>query len=282
MTTPATPSNADRDLARLPNDRVFSYVYDGPRNATDSDTDDAPTFVLVHGLPGSARDFRWLAPVLASHGARVVRIEMPAFGETPLATEPDASVEARGRFVVDAIGALELDRSLSRKPCLVGHSMGGVVGTMAAILAPDLFSGLALVSSPGLRVHRGFREARPRTVEAILSLPFAERALRKPLRRTFERTGFRHATDLGIRHTMRCIAVTDVEAHGRRLRSLRPPVLHAFCARDPFIERAVFEETARAIGGPVLRFAEGGHNPQKHQAVELGEALVRFARGELF
>lgn len=273
MTTPATPSTADRDLARLPNDRVFSYVYDGPENETDR----ALTFVLVHGLPGSARDFRWLAPVLASHGARVVRIEMPAFGETPLSTEPDASVEARGRFVVDAMRALKLDRS-----CLVGHSMGGVVGTMAATLAPDLFSGLALVSSPGLRVHRGFRQARPRTVEAVLSLPFAERALRQPLRRMFERTGFRHATDLGIRHTLRCIAVTDVKAHGRRLRRLRPPVLHAFCARDPFIERAVFEETARAIGGPVLRFAEGGHNPQKHQAVELGEALVRFARGELF
>lgn len=293
MTTPAAPSTADRDLARLPNDRIFSYVYDGP---ADRQLVDAPTFLLIHGLPGSARDFRWLAPVLASHGARVVRVEMPGFGETPLSTEPDPSVEARGRFVVDVARALELDRPRSTpqtregrgptdrgfgKPCLVGHSMGGVVGTMAATLAPERFSGLALVSSPGLRIHRGLRRARPRAAEAVLSLPFAERVLRKPLRKMFERTGFQHATDLGIRHTMRCIAATDTAAHAERLRRVALPVLHAFCARDPFIERAIFEETAREIGGPVLRFAEGGHNPQKFQAVELGEALVRFARGEL-
>jgi pimeloyl-ACP methyl ester carboxylesterase len=286
MTTPSAPSTADRDLARLPNDRIFSYVYDGP---ADRSRTDAPTFLLIHGLPGSARDFRWLAPVLASHGARVVRIEMPGFGETPLSAEPDPSVEARGRFVVDVVRALELGGPADRgpadrgfgKPCLVGHSMGGVVGTMAATLAPELFSGLALVSSPGLRIHRGLRRARPRAAEAVLSLPFAERMLRKPLRKMFERTGFQHATDLGIRHTMRCIAATDTAAHAERLRRVKLPILHAFCARDPFIERAIFEETAREIGGPVLRFAEGGHNPQKFQAVELGEALVRFARGEL-
>lgn len=277
MTTPSAPSTADRDLARLPNDRIFSYVYDGPADRRHAD---APTFLLIHGLPGSARDFRWLAPVLAAHGARVVRIEMPGFGETPLSTEPDPSVEARGRFVVDVVRALELDRG-PMKPWLAGHSMGGVVGTMAATSAPELFSGLALVSSPGLRIHRGLRRARPRAAEAVLSLPFAERVLRKPLRKMFERTGFQHATDLGIRHTMRCIAATDTAAHAERLRRFELPVLHAFCARDPFIERAIFEETAREIGGPVLRFAEGGHNPQKFQAVELGDALVRFATGEL-
>ncbi len=277
MTTPSAPSTADRDLARLPNDRIFSYVYDGPADRRHAE---APTFLLIHGLPGSARDFRWLAPVLAAHGARVVRIEMPGFGETPLSTEPDPSVEARGRFVVDVVRALELDRG-PMKPWLAGHSMGGVVGTMAATSAPELFSGLALVSSPGLRIHRGLRRARPRAAEAVLSLPFAERVLRKPLRKMFERTGFQHATDLGIRHTMRCIAATDTAAHAERLRRLELPILHAFCARDPFIERAIFEETAREIGGPVLRFAEGGHNPQKFQAVELGEALVRFATGEL-
>jgi pimeloyl-ACP methyl ester carboxylesterase len=271
MTTPAAASTADRDLARLPNGRVFSYVYDGPPERAEG-----ATFLLLHGLPGSARDFRWLAPVLAERGARVVRLEMPGFGETPLSTEPDPSVEARGRFVLDAIEALGLEQ-----PWLVGHSMGGVVGTMAATLDPRRVAGLALVSSPGLRVHRGFRKARPRLAEAVLGLPLAERVLRRPLRRTFERTGFRHATDLGIRHTMRSIAATEIPAHGGRLRALQVPVLHAFCAGDPFIERVIFEETARVVGGPVLSFAEGGHNPQKHQAVELGEALVAWSAGRL-
>ncbi|MCB9603767.1 MAG: alpha/beta fold hydrolase [Sandaracinus sp.] len=272
MTTPAAASTADRDLTRLGDDRVFSYVYDGPGRETE-----APTFLLVHGLPGSARDFRWLAPVLAERGAHVVRLEMPGFGETPLSTEPDASVEARGRFVVRASEALGLER-----PWLVGHSMGGVVGAMAATLSPAAFAGLALVSSPGLRVHRGFRKARPKLAEAVLSLPFAERVLRVPMRRLFENTGFRGATDLGIRHTMRCIAVTDIAEHAKRLKALRLPILHAYCDHDPFIERDIFDETARTVGGPVLRFAEGGHNPQKFQSVELGHALTGWSRGELY
>ncbi|MBX3249816.1 MAG: hypothetical protein KF901_21745, partial [Myxococcales bacterium] len=102
MTLPAQPSHAERRLVQL-DDGVAAYVHDGP-----SDGAARAAFVLVHGLPGNARDFRWLAPVLAARGAHVVRVEMPGFGETPLATAPDPSVEARGRFVVELSQALGL------------------------------------------------------------------------------------------------------------------------------------------------------------------------------
>ncbi|MBX3250894.1 MAG: alpha/beta hydrolase, partial [Myxococcales bacterium] len=167
------------------------------------------------------------------------------------------------------------------RPWLVGHSMGGVVGAMAATLSPDSFAGLALVASPGLRVHRGLRRARPKLLGALVRSPLAARALARPLRALFERGGFRHATDAEILHTIRCIAVTEIADHAERLRALRLPLFHAFCDADPFIEREILDETARALGGPVLRFAEGGHNPQKFQAVELGEALVEWAAGRL-
>ena len=55
--------------------------------------------LLVHGIPGSARDFRWLSHLLAEQ-ARTIRLEMPGFGGTPLATGPSPGVEARARFVV--------------------------------------------------------------------------------------------------------------------------------------------------------------------------------------
>jgi len=37
-------------------------------------------------------------------------------------------------------------------------------------------------------------------------------------------------------------------------------------------------ETAEVTGGPVHRFPDGGHNPQKHHAVELGDALRSWAQ----
>ncbi|MEM9463485.1 MAG: alpha/beta fold hydrolase [Myxococcota bacterium] len=136
--------------------------------------------VLVHGgrgLPGSARDSRWMSHTLGQH-ARAIRIEMPGFGGTTLATGPSPSVESRGRFVVDCIDALAL-----HQPILVGHSMGGVVATMAAILAPKRIAGLALLSSPGLRVHRGLRQFPRRRMSALLRVPGVPFALRKRRRR---------------------------------------------------------------------------------------------------
>lgn len=281
MTLPKRPSHAERRLARLERG-VAAYVHDGPAVA---ELGAGPTFVLVHGLPGSSRDFRWLAPVLASHGAQVLRVEMPGFGETPLATEPDPSVEARGRFVVALTHAISANtpvvHEVDRRPWLVGHSMGGVVGAMAATLSPASFRGLALVSSPGLRVHQGLRRARPKLLGALIARPLVARALSRPVRALFERSGFRHATDAELLHTIRCIAVTEIAPHAARLRTLPVPVMHAYCDADPFIERAILDETAHELGGPVVRFAEGGHNPQKYQAVELGQALMDWAAGRL-
>ncbi len=67
---------------------------------------DGRPWVLVHGIPGSARDFRWFTPALrlAAPSDRIVRLEMPGFGATPLQTEPDPSVEARARYVCEVVG----------------------------------------------------------------------------------------------------------------------------------------------------------------------------------
>jgi pimeloyl-ACP methyl ester carboxylesterase len=263
MTIPAEPSDCAPTLIALPTGPA-SITDEGPRDA-------AHTFLLVHGLPGSVRDFRWLVPPLAA-AARVVRLEMPGFGATPLATGPSPSVEARAAFVIAVADALDLAR-----PVLVGHSMGGVVGTLAVTGAPDRFAGLALISSPGLRVHRGLRRFRPRPISRLLRLPLAARLLRGRLRRAFEATGFRHASDAEIVHTVHCVAAVDMAAHAERMRALSGPLLHGYCTDDPLIETDILDEAARVTGGTVLRFDQGGHNPQKYQAIPLAEALLAWA-----
>lgn len=96
-TAPVTLSCASGD--------VVAYADDGARDSRD-------VFVAIHGAPGSARDWRYLARVLAK-GARVIRLELPGNGSAPPwdeaameASPPDSARFAR--TVVEACDKLDL------------------------------------------------------------------------------------------------------------------------------------------------------------------------------
>lgn len=125
MVTPSAPSDASPRVLQLAGGPA-SVVDEGPRGAS--------ALLLVHGAPGSARDFRWLTPAL--HGLRVVRVELPGFGGTPLSTQPSVAVTDRARFVLEVADALGLSTA-----ALLGHSLGGVVAVAAASLAPERVRG---------------------------------------------------------------------------------------------------------------------------------------------
>lgn len=231
--------------------------------------------LAVHGIPGSARDFRWLAPALT--GVRLLRLDLPGFGETPLASEPGASLAERGAFVVAAAEALGLERY-----ALLGHSMGGGVVTAAAAQRPGPLSALLLVASIGLRPHHMFRKVRaPGPVAAMLGLPLVGAPLRALVRRAFVSIGFSpQVTGAEVAHTLRCIAGTRFEDQARHVAEVRAPTLVAWADDDAFIEAAIFEELAAALPpGPRLRWPSGGHNLQKSHALELGEAMRKVVSG---
>lgn len=98
-----------------------------------------PTVVLVHGLGSDAN--RWL-PVARdlARDHRVVLIELPGHGLTPMAT-PFALEQA----------TLALDRAIAEQSqgpvLLVGHSVGGLVATSEALRAPERVRALVLVES---------------------------------------------------------------------------------------------------------------------------------------
>lgn len=229
---------------------------------------EGPPVVCVHGLPGSARDFRWLFAPLADR-ARVIALDLPGFGRTPVTTAPDASPEGRADFLLEVIDALALDR-----PVLVGHSMGGLVAVAAAARRPGGFRGLGLLASPGLRPHAGFRRLPRRTMHVALSGPWAPLLL--PLtRRLFAAAGFRNYPDAALIRTIACLRDTSLEAHAGRLRTLALPTLAAWCEDDPLIEPAILAELAAALPpGPRLVWASGGHVPQKTHAVEVAEGIA--------
>ncbi len=238
----------------------------GPFSYTDEG--EGPVLVALHGLPGSTRDWRWLAPAL--RGVRLVRIDQPGFGETPRSVAPGITLRERARFVHDALGALASDEFV-----VLGHSMGGPV----AMAVAEHARGLALLASVGLRPHRMIRKrGRWPDLPRLFDAPVLGRLLMPPLRDGFARAGFPRSTpDEAMRQSMRIVSRLPFEHVRRAAAAVRCPTLLAWAEDDPLVEEAISLELSSALpAGPRLALGEGGHNVQKSRAIELGEALSAF------
>lgn len=252
---------------------------DPPRQHIDLDgqslafTDEGhgPPVLALHGLPGSVRDWRWLAPVLVAGGLRVVRLDLPGFGESPAALAPPR-VEALAAVALRAADALGLDR-----PWLLGHSFGGAFAAAAARQAGERVAGLALLASVGLTPHQGYRQLpAPALLAATARLPGMGVLLGSALRAAMVRGGFpRSVTAADAERCLQILGGFHFAAHRDNVAALRLPTLVAWAADDPLVEARVGDALALASPpGPRLRFDEGGHNVQKSHAEEVGAALV--------
>ncbi|HKG65489.1 MAG TPA: alpha/beta hydrolase [Solirubrobacteraceae bacterium] len=117
---------------------------------------DAPVLVLIHGLGASGRVLERVAPLLAAR-FRVIVPDLPGFGET--GGEP-TTIEGMARAVLEVVDAEEF--------VAAGHSMGGLVATALAELAPDRVTRLVLVNAPPTYESRMAARGRG---ERILKLP---------------------------------------------------------------------------------------------------------------
>src|ERR1700680_4689248 len=87
-------------------------------------------FLLVHGASGGAWCWHKLMPELERRGHRALAIDLPGHGEdkTPLA---QVNLAAYAERVADTL------KKLPEPAVLIGHSMGGMVISAAAELAPE-------------------------------------------------------------------------------------------------------------------------------------------------
>lgn len=231
-----------------------------------------PPLLLIHGLPGSHRDLRHLSPHLA-HRFRVLRPDLPGFGDSPLRDRAQLSPAGRAEALSQLCAALRLER-----PLILGHSMGGVVALAAVARDPERYAGLALLSTPGLRPHRVFARTPAPTLSRLLACRPLRPLLMPLVRRAFWQAGFRKASDRDLRHTLGAMAQVDFAAHAARVAACRLPTLVAWCADDPLVEPALLDALAEACPpGPRHRWPTGGHNPQKTQAPALAAALGAWA-----
>jgi len=124
---------------------------------------EGPTIVLVHGLAGSWRNWLENIPRLSDRH-RVVALDLPGFGDSPLPERP-ITMPGYGSMLVNLADRL----GLPEETILVGHSMGGVVVTEALLAAPGRFSGASLVAAAGTAFARTSK-SRKRVAQAIIAL----------------------------------------------------------------------------------------------------------------
>ena len=106
----------------------------------------APTarILLLHGSPGSSRDFQTLGPALGQR-FRVIAPDLPGFGHSAK-DAPDYSIRAHAAYALDLMDQLDMTSAH-----LVGFSMGGGVALEMARQAPGRFDSLTMLSAIGVQ-----------------------------------------------------------------------------------------------------------------------------------
>lgn len=240
-----------------------------------------PPVVLLHA--GVADRTMWveLLPALAAAGHRAISLDLPGFGEAPV-----APVQAPWTDVLETLDALDVQRAV-----LVGNSFGGAVALRVAMVSPERLAGLALVSAPPVELdpsprlqaaweaeesalERGDVEAAVRAVVDAWTLPGAPAALRERVA-AMQRRAFELQTAVDEPEE----APDPLEAPGADLAGLTVPALVAVGEHDmpDFLDAA--EELARRLTHARHTVIAGaGHLAPLEQPDAFAALLLDFLR----
>ena len=124
---------------------------------------EGPLVILCHGFPECWYSWRHQLPALAAAGYHVVAPDQRGYGETDR-PEPieDYHILHLTADMVGLVHALGETRAI-----IVGHDWGSPVAWHCALLRPDLFTGVALLSVP--YIQRSWSDPRPTEMMRLLA-----------------------------------------------------------------------------------------------------------------
>ena len=218
-----------------------------------------PDVVLIHGLSGSHRWWRYTVPALATR----YHVHVPELiGLTAHGPEhPDMPATA-------ALLEQWLDENVESVPHLVGHSMGGQLGIHIAA-GPRVLQSLTLVDASGLPRQYSAAEA-VRTV--VGALP--PRAWGSPL---FMPTMAIDALRAGPRSLARTALQLLRDDVRPLLTRIRCPTLVVWGARDALVPVRYGRALAAAIpGAQMVVLRKGAHNVMCDRPAEFNRVLLEF------
>jgi pimeloyl-ACP methyl ester carboxylesterase len=230
----------------------------------------AATVVAIPGLPGSVRDYRWLAPLLAQH-ATVVRIDLPGFGESPRAAHRGMSTTQRADAVRALLESLDLGAVT-----LVGHSSGSTPVVHLAVERPDLVSSVVLLAPTGPRPH--YSQTTFRALAVAYRLPGFRLGARTLVQRFFAAAGFPSSlSDAEREAAVLDASALDFDQHAANLAALTQPTLVCWARDDPVIPSGIVADLVALVpDAHSMHLTTGGHNVQKTQAGRIADAVAAF------
>lgn len=241
----------------------------------------APALVLVHGLGASGRVLERVAPLLAAR-FRVIVPDLPGFGET--GGEP-TTIEGMARAVLEVVDAEAF--------VAAGHSMGGLVATALAELAPDRVTRLVLVNAPPTYESRTAARGRG---ERILKLPVIGDLLWNRMSDDQIRASMRSAFAPG--HDVDDVFVEDLKRTTRaaftgsssaiddylrrrplpqRVAALTQQAFVIFGERDGRVARGSLDAYGPVANATVATIPEAGHTPVWEASERTAELILTGA-----
>jgi pimeloyl-ACP methyl ester carboxylesterase len=253
-----------------PSDPPMQWI-DGNIAYTDEGTGEI-TIVAVPGLPGSSRDFRYLAPALSDR-FRVIRLDPPGYGASPRTSWAGMTTAQRADSASRVMAQLGVTEVV-----LVGHSAGGAVVAHLARNQPELVKAAVMISSTGPTAH--FARLPMHLLAAPLRLSPVRAALAPVIRRLYSAQGFpRYLSDDERAFALLDAAAFNFADHRANLAGMRAPTLVAWAHDDPVISADTFRALSASVpDGPRLEFPDGAHNVQKTHAREIAQAITDMVR----
>src|SRR5579864_5633071 len=114
------------------------------------ETPGRPAVLLLHGFPELAYSWRKVLPALAAAGYHAIAPDQRGYGRTTgwdSAYDGDLASFRFTNLLRDAVGVLAALGHLSAR-AIVGHDFGATVAAFGALMRPDIFRSMVLMSAP--------------------------------------------------------------------------------------------------------------------------------------
>lgn len=224
--------------------------------------------ILIHGLGGSAEGWVTLIPLL-SQKYTVYALDLPGFGETPLAPE-GMDLHTHVLYVERFIIALGYPRVT-----LVGNSLGGWIATHFAARHPERVEHLYLLNSAGLKREGAHTPYAPTREAALLSM-------QRMWNYSLPVPGF--VLDAMIQNSQRPAYAGFIQTYEWEveldavLPQVQVPTTIIWGTRDHLLPIACAYDLHAGIAHSELILLPGvGHTPQVGAAVKVARILLREA-----
>ena len=109
-----------------------------------------PLVLMLHGFPEIAYSWRKVMPAVAAAGFHVVAPDLRGYGRTT-GWSADYDADLRPFHLLNAVRdtlGLAFALGYRRPAAVVGHDFGAIVAAWCALVRPDVFGSLALMSAP--------------------------------------------------------------------------------------------------------------------------------------